>query len=54
MQIVGMAVLLALGIGLLRYGMLIPMDHAWHTVAVPSIIFSLVWIEVALLIRAQV
>ncbi|XP_051201506.1 uncharacterized protein [Lolium perenne] len=53
-RIVGMATLMALGVALLRYGMLIPIDHAWHTVAVPSIICSLVWLEVALLIRTQI
>lgn len=53
-RILGMAILMALGVGLLRYGMLIPLDHAWHTVAVPSIICSLVWLEVALLICTQI
>ncbi|KAM0821341.1 hypothetical protein ACQ4PT_072300 [Festuca glaucescens] len=53
-RIFGMATLMALGVVLLRYGMLIPLDHVWHTVAVPSIICSLVWLEVALLIRTQI
>jgi ABC-type dipeptide/oligopeptide/nickel transport system permease subunit len=49
-----MATLLALGVCLLRYGMLIPIGHIWHTAAIPSIICFLVWLEVALLIRTQV
>lgn len=53
-QIVGMATLLGAGVFLLCRGMVIPKDHAWNTVAVPSILIFVEFLEAALLIHAQV
>ncbi|XP_010229721.2 uncharacterized protein LOC104582090 [Brachypodium distachyon] len=53
-KIVGMATSMAAGVFLLCRGMVIPQDHAWHTIAPPTIIIFTVSAEAGLLIHAQI
>ncbi|XP_073360649.1 uncharacterized protein [Aegilops tauschii subsp. strangulata] len=53
-RIIGMATLMASGVFLLCRGMLIPKDHAWHTIAVQTIIILIVFLEACVLLLAQI